>query len=167
MVVSLISLRYGRNYVVNAIEDVTRQQAAGEAWDLVLDRLYQMMWAALILALIVGIVAWLMGPSARATHTRALASGTIQRWRQPAEDHPNVFTNFIADWKPTIEVVAVALGLVFILFGPPPTGFSVLLTAVIVLFVIVATEVVAAPEAVERFQADNVDVVETVEIAGD
>jgi hypothetical protein len=167
MVVSLISLRYGRNYVVNAIEDVTRQQAAGEAWDLVLDRLYQMMWAALILALIVGIVAWVMGPSARATHTRAWASGTVQGWRQPVEDRPNVFTNFVADWRPTIEVVAVVLGVAFILFGPPPTGFSVLLTAVVVLAVIVATEVLAAPEPVETAQADNVDVVVMVDVAED
>jgi len=167
LVASLVALRYGRNYVVNAIEDVTKQQAAGDAWDLVLNRLYQMMWAALILALVVGIVAWVMGPSARATQSRAWASGTIQRWRQPAEDHANVITGFIADWKPTIEVVAVVLGLVFVLFGPPPTGFSVLLTAVIVVAVVVAMEVLAAPEPDETAQADNADGVETVEIAGD
>jgi len=167
LVVSLVALTYGRNFVVNAIEDVTKQQAVGDAWDLVLNRLYQLVWAALILALIVWIVAWVMGPSARATHTRAWGSGTIQRWRQPAEDRPNVFTNFIADWKPTIEVVAVVLGVAFILFGPPPTGFSVLLTAVIVLAVIVATEVLAAPEPVETAQADNVDVVVMVDVAGD
>ena len=167
LVASLVALRYGRNYVVNAIEDVTKQQAAGDAWDLVLNRLYQMMWAALILALVVGIVAWVMGPSARATQSRAWASGTIQRWRQPAEDHANVITSFIADWKPTIEVVAVVLGLVFVLFGPPPTGFSVLLTAVIVVAVVVAMEVLAAPEPDETAQADNADGVETVEIAGD
>lgn len=162
LVVSLIVLSYGRNYVVNAIEDVTRQQAAGDAWDLVLNRLYQMMWAALILALIVGIVAWVMGPSARATHTRAWASGTIQRWRQPAEDRPNEFTNFVADWKPTIEVVAVVLGLGFILFGPPPTGFSVLLTAVIVLAVVVVTEILAAPQPDRA--APKGDVVESVDV---
>ena len=150
LVVSLVgAAAMGATTWSNAIEDVTKQQAVGEAWDLVLNRLYQLMWAALILALIVGIVAWVMGPSARATRTRAWGSGTIQRWRQPAEDRPNVFTNFVADWKPTIEVVAVVLGLAFILFGPPPTGFSVLLTAVIVLAVVVATEVLAAPETVE------------------
>ncbi|MGB5432139.1 MAG: hypothetical protein WBO21_03940, partial [Acidimicrobiia bacterium] len=129
VVVSLISLRYGRNYVVNAIEDVAKQQAAGEAWDLVLYRLYQMMWAALILALIVGLAAWIVGPSLRSKRIRTWASGTVDRWRQPVEGNPNVFTNFVADWKPTIEVVAVVLGLAFVLFGPPPSGFSVLLTA--------------------------------------
>ena len=164
MVVSLISLRYGRNYVVDAIEDVTKQQAVGDAWDLVLERLLQMMWAELILALIVGIVAWVMGPSARATHTRAWASGTIRRWRQPAEDHANIFTNFVADWKPTIEVVAVVLGFIFVLFGPPPTGFSVLLTAVIVLAVVVATEVLAAPQPDATPPEVDTEVVEAVEV---
>lgn len=144
--VSLIGLRLGRNYVVNAIEDATNQEAAGDIWDLLLNRLYQMMWATLILALIVGIVAWFAGPSTRAVNTRTWASGTIGRWRQPAEENPNSFTDFVAEWKATIEVVAVAAGLMFIFFGPSPTGFSVLLTAVIVLAVIVVTEVLAAPK---------------------
>jgi len=164
LVLSLIGLRYGRNFVVNAIEDVTKQQAVGEAWDLVLNRLIQMMWAALILALIVGIIAWVMGPSPRSTQTRAWVTGTIQRWRQPAEDRPNFITNFIADWKPTIEVVAVVIGLGVILFGPPPTGFSVLLTAVIVFAIIVVTEVLAAPKPAAIDSVEVVDVVEVDEV---
>jgi hypothetical protein len=142
----LVSLRLGRNYVVNAIEDATKQEAAGAVWDVLLERLYQMMWATLILALIVGIVAWFAGPGTRAVTTRAWMSGTIGRWRQPVEESPNSFTDFVAEWKATVEVVAVAVGLMFIFFGPSPTGFSVLLTAVIVLAVVVATEVLAAPQ---------------------
>jgi hypothetical protein len=144
--VGLISLRLGRNYVVDAIEDATKREAAGAIWDVFLDRLYQMMWATLILALIVGIVAWFAGPGPRAVRTRAWASGTILRWRQPVEESPNSFTDFVAEWKATIEAVAVAAGLMFIFFGPSPTGFSVLLTAVIVLAIVVVTEVLAAPE---------------------
>jgi hypothetical protein len=143
---ALISLRLGRNYVVNAIEDATEQEAAGAIWDVLLERLYQMMWATLILALIVGIVAWFAGSGPRAVRTRAWASGTILRWREPVEESPNSFTDFVAEWKATIEVVAVAAGLMFLFFGPSPTGFSVLLTAVIVLAVVVATEVLAAPK---------------------
>ena len=146
LALSLIALAYGRNYVVDAIEDVDRQQAAGDSWDMLLIRLYQMMWAALILALIVGIVAWVVGPSTRAANTRAWASETIRRWRQPAERSPNVVTDFVAEWRATIEVVVVVVGILFILFGPSPTGFSVLLTAVVVLAVIVLVEVLAVPE---------------------
>jgi len=165
LVVTLIGLRYGRNSVVNAIEDVTKQEAAGAAWDLVLNRLLQMMWAGLILGLIVGIIAWAMGPSSRAVNFRTWVSVTIQRWRQPAEDRPNFLTDFVAEWKATIEVVAVVIGLGFILFGPPPTGFSVLLTAVIVLAVIVVAEVLAAPKpkAVAP-AAEGEEVVEVVDV---
>jgi hypothetical protein len=121
-----------------------------------------MMWATLILSLIVGIVAWFAGPGSRAVRTRAWASGTILRWRQPVEESPNSFTDFVAEWKATIEVVAVAAGLMFIFFGPSPTGFSVLLTAVIVLAVVVVTEVLAAPEpeaATPAVEAVEVEVV--------
>ena len=162
-VLGLISLRLGRNYVVSAIGDATNQDAAGVTWDVFLDRLYQMMWATLILALIVGIVAWFAGPGPRAVKTRAWASGTILRWRQPVEESPNSFTDFVAEWKATIEVVAVAAGLMFIFFGPSPTGFSVLLTAVIVLAVVVVTEVLAAPKpeaATPAVEAVEVVVVE-------
>jgi len=157
---SLVGLRYGRSYVVNAIEDATKHQAAGDAWDLILNRLAQMMWAAPILSLIGGIIAWVLEPSARSVRTRTWASGAVERWRQPAEDRPNSLTAFVAGWKPTIGVVAVVIGLGFILFGPPPTGFSVLLTAVIVLGVIVVTEVLAAPEPEA---VDSIEIVEDVE----
>jgi hypothetical protein len=161
----LISLRLGRNYVVNAIEDATKQEAAGAIWDVLLERLYQMMWATLILALIIGIVAWFAGPGPRATRTRAWASGTILRWREPVEESPNSFTDFVAEWKATIEVVAVAAGLMFIFLGPSPTGFSVLLTAVIVLVVVVAVEVLAVPDPMsgDDVAVIDVDVVEVDE----
>ncbi len=55
LALSLIGLRMGRNWLINAIEEETRQIAAGEAWDTIVNRLYEMMWAGLILALIVGI----------------------------------------------------------------------------------------------------------------
>jgi hypothetical protein len=164
-VLGLISLRLGRNYVVNAIEDATKQEAAGAIWDVLLERLYQMMWATLILALIIGIVAWFAGPGPRATRTRAWASGTILRWREPVEESPNSFTDFVAEWKATIEVVAVAAGLMFIFLGPSPTGFSVLLTAVIVLVVVVAVEVLAVPDPMsgDDVAVIDVDVVEVDE----
>lgn len=142
---SLLGLRAGRNIVVNAIEEEASQLAAGATWDLILNRLHQLTWAMLILALIVGIAAWVAGPSARSVQTREWASQTIGSWRTSTERHPNSFTGFIAEWRPTIEIVAVAVGLMYILFGPSPTGFSVLLTAVIVLAVIVAVEVLAVP----------------------
>lgn len=165
LALSLIGLRMGRNWLINAIEEETKSDAAGEAWDVIVNRLYEMMWAGLILALVVGIAAWVMGPGSRAIRTRAWASETIERWRRPVAADPNAFTNFVANWKPTIEVVAVAVGFIYIFFGPSPSGFSVLLTAVIVLAVVVATEVLAAPEP--EVDVADIDEVEILEITAD
>jgi hypothetical protein len=162
LALSLIGLRMGRNWLISAIEEETKQVAAGEAWDTIVNRLYEMMWAGLILALVVGIAAWVMGPGPRGIRARAWVSETIERWRRPVAADPNSFTNFVANWKPTIEVVAVAVGLIYIFFGPSPSGFSVLLTAVIVLAVVVATEVLAAPEP--EVDTEGIDVVDVVEV---
>jgi hypothetical protein len=165
LALSLVGLRMGRNWLINAIEEETKREAAGEVWDTIVNRLFEMMWAGLILALIVGVAAWVMGPGSRARRTRAWASRTIEGWRRPVAADPNSFTNFVANWKPTIEVVAVVAGLIYILFGPSPSGFSVLLTAVIVLAVVVVTEVLAAPEPeVDTEDIEEVDVVEVVDV---
>ena len=160
LLLSLIGLRLGRNFAVNAIEEESKQRAAGAAWDLILDRLYQLTWALLILALIVGIVAWVVGPSSGSARTRAWASRTLGGWRGATEEHPNSFSNFVAEWKRTIEVIAVMLGLLFIIFGPSPTGLSVMLTAAVVLAVIVAVEVLAVPDPMS---GDDVAVIEVDE----
>ena len=168
LALSLIGLRMGRNWLINAIEEETRRDAAGEAWDTIVNRLFEMMWAGLILALVVGIAAWVMGAGSRARRTRGWASETIERWRRPVAADPNSFTNFIANWKPTIEVVVVVVGLIYIFFGPAPTGFSVLVTAAIVLAVVVATEVLAAPEPAEpAYMVEVVDEVEVGEVSSD
>jgi hypothetical protein len=147
----------GRNGLINAIEEENRQIAAGDVWDTIVNRLFEMMWAGLILALIVGIAAWVMGPGPRAVRTRAWASQTIERWRRPVAADPNSFTDFIAEWKPTIEVVVVAAGLIYVFFGPPPTGFSVLMTAVIVGALVIATEVLAVSGPTETPGAERDD----------
>jgi hypothetical protein len=149
LLLSLIGLHLGRNMLVNAIEEESRKNAAGASWDLVLERLHQLTWALFVLALIVGIAAWVIGPSSWAVGTRAWASGTVARWRQPIEDQPNSFTSFMSKWKATIEVIAVMLGLLFIVFGPSPSGLSVVLTSAVVLGAVVVVEVLAAPDTTE------------------
>jgi hypothetical protein len=146
LLLSLIGLQLGRNMLVNAIEDESRRSAAGASWDLIVDRLHQLTWALFVLALIVGIAAWVMGPSSWAVSTRTWASGTLAGWRLHTVAHPNAFTRFIGKWKATMEVVAVILGLLFIVFGPSPSGLSTVLTATAVFGAVVVVEVFAAPD---------------------
>ncbi|MCZ6737744.1 MAG: hypothetical protein O7B77_07180, partial [Actinobacteria bacterium] len=56
------------------------------------------------------------------------------------------FTAFLAEWKRTIQVVTVGVGLLFVLFGPPPSGLLVIITAAVVLVIVGLVEVLAGPE---------------------
>ncbi|MFB3050871.1 MAG: hypothetical protein ACE1Z0_02670, partial [Acidimicrobiia bacterium] len=76
----------------------------------------------------------------------AWTSRTIDAWRRPIEDQPSGFTAFLAEWKRTIQVVIVVAGLLFVLFGPTPSGLLVIVTAAVVLVIVGLVEVLAGPE---------------------
>lgn len=99
-----------------------------------------------MLALIVGLVAWVSGPSNRARGLRDWTVRTIDRWRRPEPGHPEGFAAFLTEWKRTIQVLAVAIGLLFVVFGPDPSGLLVIATAAVVLVVVVVVEVFGGPQ---------------------
>jgi cytochrome c-type biogenesis protein CcmH/NrfF len=145
MLLSLAGLRIGRNVTLSTIEDeVTR--AAGEAtWDMVLDRLIKGSWGILVLGLIIGFVAWAIGPSPRAQQFTSWAIGTVDSWRRPAEADPSGFATFLAGSKRTIEMIVVAIGLLFVLFGPSLSALRVLLITLVVVGIVVVIEILAGP----------------------
>jgi len=146
LLLSLAALRISRHATLNGIDDEIQREAAGSAWDTIVARLIQSTWALLLLALIVGLIAWATGPSERAYRVTAWTSRTIDAWRRPTEDQPSGFTAFLAEWKRTIQVVTVIFGLLFVLFGPPPSGLLVIITTAIVLAIVGLVEVLAGPE---------------------
>jgi len=146
LLVSLASLRISRNAILNGIEDELQRGAAGAVWDTVLTRLIQSSWGLLLLALIVGLIARLTGPSEHAQRFRTWTSRTLDGWRRPAEVHPSGLTAFIAEWKRTIQVLVVVLGLLFVLFGPTPSGLLVIITTAVLLAIVILIEVLAGPE---------------------
>jgi hypothetical protein len=99
----------------------------------------------IILALIVGFVAWAMGPSPRARSFMSVVTGTVEAWQRPAEAEPSAFATFLAGSKRTIQTVVVILGLLFLLFGPVLTALRVIAVAVIVIVIVVLVEVFAGP----------------------
>ena len=109
----------------------------------------------MLLALIIGFIAWATGPSERAHRVTAWTSRTIDAWRRPPEDQPSGFTAFLAEWKRTIQVVIVVVGLLFVLFGPPPSGLLVIVTAAVVLVIVGLVEVSAGPERAAVVDLDN------------
>ena len=149
LLVGLAALRVARNAILGDIESEVSRDAAAAVWDITTSRLRSGTWAVLILAFIVGFIAWLSGPSPRAQRMRSWGGETIDGWRRPAAGETSGFTAFLAEWKRTIQVVIVVLGALFVLFGPTPTGLLVIATAAIVLGLVVLVEVLAGPPRVE------------------
>ncbi len=145
LLIGLAASRVTQNAVLGGIDDDLSREAAVAVWDTTLARLASATWALIVLALIVGFVAWLIGPSIRARRLRSWGSDTIDGWRRPAEEEPSGFTGFVAEWKRTIQVVVATLGLLFVLFGPAPSGLLVIATLAVVLGIIVLVEVMAGP----------------------
>lgn len=158
LLLSLAALRVGRNATISGVDNEIGQEAAGAVWDTVFVPMVQSTWALLVLALIIGFIAWVTGPSPRAGRVTAWTSRTLDAWRRPAEEQPSGFTAFLVEWRRTIQVVVVVLGLVFVLVGPPPSGLLVIITAAVVLGIVVLVEVFAGPEtasADDRVSADT------------
>jgi hypothetical protein len=159
LLVGLAVFRISRNAILSDIEEEASYNAAAAVWDTVLERLIQGTWALLILALIVGFIAWAMGPGRRAVGFRSWASATIDSWRHPAEADPSGFASFMIERKRTIQLVILVLGLLFVLFGPAPTGLLVLATAAVVVLLLVIVEVLGGPApAPETPDADSASV---------
>lgn len=146
MLMALAVFRITRNAVVSGIEDPISADAAAAVWDTTFAWLVAASWGLIVLAFILGFVAWAFGPSARARELSAWTSNTIDRWRRPDEGEPSGFTRFLADSKRTIQVVVIVLGLVFVIFGPPLSGMLVILATVVVLVIVVLVEVFAGPD---------------------
>jgi len=154
LLLSLASLRIARSATIDGIDNEIGREAAGAVWDTVFAGLIQATWALLLLALIIGFVAWVTGPSQRARRVADWSSRTLDSWRRPSEQQPSGFTAFLVEWKRTIQWVVVVIGILFVLFGPAPSGLVVVITAALVLGIVVLVELVTGPE---RAPAEDLD----------
>jgi len=157
LLIHVAALRVGRSAILNGFEDRVSRDATATVWDTVFSRLIQTTWALLVVALLIGIAAWLSGPSHRAAGVRSWATRTIDGWRKPSTDEPTGFTAFVIEWKRPLQTGAVVLGVLFVLFGPSPSGLLVLATAVVVLAVVVVIEVIGGPAKTAPTPEDRVD----------
>jgi len=146
LLITLVIVRIVRAGTVADIDDETERAAAEAVWDTTLRFYTQAMWALLILGLIVGFVAWVMGPSERAQRVRNWWNETIERWRGADATVPTSgFAGFIATWKRTIQWGAVVLGLLFIILVPDASAWAVIITGLVVLVIVAVAEVVGGP----------------------
>jgi hypothetical protein len=155
LLLSLVALRVGRNATINGFDDEIVREGVGAVWDIAFARSTQATWAILLLALIVGFVAWAAGPSERAGLFGIWTSRTLDSWRRPSEEQPSGFTAFLVEWKRTIQVLVVVVGLLFVLFGPAPSGLLVIITAALALGIVVLIELLAGPEKAPKDELDS------------
>jgi hypothetical protein len=146
ILIMLVAVRLVRGGTVSSIDDETQRAAAEAIWGTTLRFYRQSMWSLLVLGLIVGLAAWVMGTSPRALRTRAWWRATIERWRRGDATAPTSgVARFVADWQRPIQVIVLILGLLFLLLVPAPSGWLVIVTALVVLAVIAVVQVVAGP----------------------
>ncbi len=148
LLLTLVIVRLIRAGTVAAIDDESLRAAAEAVWDTTLRFYRQSMWALILLALIVGFAAWIAGPSARAGRTREWWNHTIARWQGSGAEVPTgVVAGFVASWKRPLQWGTMGIGLLFLLLGPDPSVWSVVIPAVVVLAVVASLEVIAGPES--------------------
>jgi hypothetical protein len=145
MLLSLVTLRIGQNVTLNAIEDEITRSAGEATWNMALNRLISASWGILVFGLIIGFIAWAVGPSHRAQQFTSWVAGTVDSWRRPEEADPSGFAKFLAGSKRTIEIAVVAIGLLFILFGPSLSAVRVLIITLVVIAIIGLIEILAGP----------------------
>lgn len=161
LVLTLVIVRLVRGGTVGDLDDETQRAAAEAVWDTTLRFYRQAMWAFIVMALVVGFAAWVTGPSERAGRIRAWWHRTIARRRGlDAEAPTSGVTGFIATWKRPLQWGILTIGLLVLLFGPNPSGWLVIVIALIVLALIAVIEVVAGPKP-----ADESLIVEEDEVA--
>jgi hypothetical protein len=140
---NLVFLRFAQSRLVeNAANEVTRD-AVDAVYDIAVAGLRAATWALIVLALLIGFFAWLNGSSAWGRSLKASTIDTVEGWKREPEAEPSGFARFLAGWKRPIQLVVILFGFAYILFGPPPSGVSVFLTAVVVVGVAVLVEVLA------------------------
>lgn len=166
LLITLVIVRILRANTVADIDDETERAAAEAIWDTTLRFYRQAMWALIILALIVGFIAWVMGPSERAGRIRAWWNRTIAQWQGPDATTPTSgVAGFIATWKRPIQWGAIVLGLLVLFLLPEASVWSVIIIALIVLAIVAIVQVVAGPDRPAAETTGEADTAVEVEVA--
>ena len=134
-VAMLIEGRWLRNAVLGDITDPVYQEGAAAAWSIVFDRLAAQTIGILVLGVVVGLGAWILGPSDRATSMRTRF--TDARDGRVAADGS---TTFVTTNLRVIQWVVVALGAVLLLMAPTISGLLVIVIAAVVIAAVLALE---------------------------
>ena len=141
-------------YVQETPADILTEQAAGGVFDTLVRFLRTGMRAVAVLGLVVALIAFLAGPTAAATRTRAALQGGIGSLRGGAEA-AGWRTGRVGTWthahRRALRVGVVAAGGLTLMFWTRPTAWVVLGIALVVVLLLTVVEFLATPpEATEE-----------------
>lgn len=154
ILVTLVVVRLVRGGTVSSITDEGKRAAAEAVWDTTLRFYRQGLWTVMLVGLVVGFAAWVMGTSPRAIRTRAWWDATIDQWQGRDTTVPTSgVAGFIAEFQRPIQWTALIVGLLFLLVVPSPSGWLVIVTALVVLAILAVVQVVGGPDGEEASEA--------------
>jgi len=144
---TLVLLAIGRSLYLSAAASPNVSKAAASAvFDILVRNLRYGVITLGVVAIIVAIVAYFVGPSAPAVKARSFASGGISGARSKAEEagyRSTPLEQFVGDHRRALELVVAALAiLVLVLWNQPGIG-TVLLLFVVALLVVGLIEFLA------------------------
>ena len=107
-----------------------------------------MILPAIFLGLVVGLVAWLVGPSPRAERSRDAISDRLAGWSTPRTEQPTGFSGFVYRNRRGIEWTILGLGILVLLIVPL-TLWVALITVIVVVILLAVVEVIAGPKVAD------------------
>lgn len=144
MAVTLVVARISRGEVLGGIDLERRRDAADEVWDVVVGSLVRQTVAVLLVGLLVAFVAWVVGPSRRATWLRTTTREQLRAVREgPLEGRtPTGLVAFVRPRRRALQGWTLALAFLVLWLVPEATPGIVVLVAAVVLVVVLAIELV-------------------------
>jgi hypothetical protein len=146
MVLLAALLAIFRSVYLNTVPNsILPSDAAAAAYDIMVRFIKEALRVLLVVGLVVAIGALFFGPSVTATATRgAFVSGL--RWLRETGEHAGLRTGPVGRWtyahRVGLRISAAALAALILIFLGQPTGFTVLLLAILLLVVLGLIELI-------------------------
>jgi hypothetical protein len=137
--VMLIAFNVGRRAYLDALPSSVNRDAAADVYDQVLTFLRTSARTVFVLAIVVAIAAWLMGPGRVAVWVRSLVGRGLEH--APDDVAPSPLVDFVARNKAALRVVVLAVAGLLLVLMSAPSPWSVVLIALLVLVLLGAIEV--------------------------
>lgn len=149
MVLLLTIFNLARDIYLNALPASVNPPAAGAVYDQLLSFLRTSLRTIFVVAIIVGLGAWLAGPGRVATRIRTASRDLVRRAPGQSLVAPSVAT-FVDRYRTPLRIVVVGVGLVILVLLNHPGPVAVLVIAVVLLLAIGLIELLARATPAER-----------------